>query len=74
MCNIVGYNKRKLEAAIIESGKRREDIAAYLGISLTTLSYKINGQREFKGSEIYKICDFLNIDDKNQIFFNNIVD
>lgn len=76
VCNVAGYNNIKLEAAIKGSGKNREQIANYLGISLTSLSYKINGKREFKGSEIFKICEFCNIcdEDRKTIFFNTRVD
>lgn len=74
MCNVIGYNQLKLEAAIKESGKSREEIARVLGVSTTTLSYKITGQREFKGSEIFNICNLLEVKDKNSIFFNQNVD
>lgn len=74
MCSVEGYNKNRLEAVIKEQGLSREEIARYLNISLTSLSYKINGIREFKGNEIFKLCKLLNIKDKDRIFFNESVD
>lgn len=74
MCSVEGYNKNRLEAVIKEQGVSREEIARYLNISLTSLSYKINGIREFKGNEIFKLCKLLNIKDKDRIFFNESVD
>lgn len=74
MSKVDGYNQKKLEAAIKEKGVSRISIAEYLKISPTSLSYKINGIREFKGSEIFKICEFLGIAEKEPIFFSNYVD
>lgn len=74
MCSVEGYNKNRLEAVIKEQGVSREEIARYLNISLTSLSYKINGIREFKGNEIFKLCKLLNIKDKDRVFFNENVD
>lgn len=46
-------------------------IAEKMGISRQTFYLKMNGQREFKDSEIEKICDILRLTDeeKSSIFF-----
>lgn len=45
-------------------------IAEKMGISRQTFYLKMNGQREFKDSEIEKICDILRLTDeeKSSIF------
>ena len=51
-------------------------IAEKMGISRQTFYLKISGQREFKASEIEKICDILRLtdDEKSSIFFADRVD
>lgn len=51
-------------------------IAEKMGISRQTFYLKMSGQREFKPSEIEKICDILRLtdDEKNSIFFADRVD
>lgn len=51
-------------------------IAEKMGISRQTFYLKMSGQREFKASEIEKICDILRLtdDEKNSIFFADRVD
>ena len=44
-------NVRKLKAAIVESGKLRDDLAEGLGMSRSAFSAKINGHREFSFKE-----------------------
>jgi transcriptional regulator with XRE-family HTH domain len=63
-----------LKAAIIKGGKSRADVAKTLGISLTSLSKKINNKVEFKASEIYKLSAALQIENKDDIFFAQSVD
>lgn len=70
----MGYCKSELEIAMKRKGISRLELANILGISLTSLQYKINGIREFKGSEIYMICKVLNVQDIRTIFFNDDVD
>ena len=45
-------NVNMLKAKIIEKNIEKKKIAECLGISPTSLNYKINGKTEFKGSEI----------------------
>lgn len=51
-------------------------IAEKMGISRQTFYLKMSGQREFKDSEIEKICDILRLtdDEKSSIFFADRVD
>ena len=51
-------------------------IAEKIGISSQTFYLKMSGQREFKASEIEKICDILRLtdDEKSSIFFADRVD
>ncbi len=51
-------------------------IAEKMGISRQTFYLKMSGQREFKASEIEKICDILRLtdDEKSSIFFADRVD
>jgi DNA-binding Xre family transcriptional regulator len=51
-------------------------IAEKMGISRQTFYLKMGGQREFKDSEIEKICDILRLtdDEKSSIFSADRVD
>ena len=62
-------NILKLKAAIMESGYNQEQLAKILGLTVSTLNYKINNKREFKAKEIKKLCEVLNISDIKTIFF-----
>lgn len=59
-----------LRAKIIEKGFTQTEIATKLGISAQSLNYKINNKREFKASEIEKLCGILGIKNKNSYFFS----
>lgn len=58
-----------LRAKIIEKGFTLKDVAAAIGISHTSLSYKINNKRCFTSREIYDISNLLGITDKDLYFF-----
>ena len=64
-------NANLLKAKIIESGETQKSVAKAIGISENSLSRKIKGKREFRLSEVLKLCDFLNIDNPCPIFFTN---
>ena len=51
-------------------------IAEKMGLSRQSLYLKLNGLREFKASEMIKICDILRLtsEEKNYIFFADKVD
>lgn len=65
-----------LRKAIQDSGLKQYKIAKLMGLSTYGLFKKITGVTEFKGSEIIKICEILNLDNKQRenIFFNQSVD
>jgi len=60
-----------LRKTISESGLKFSFIAEQLGLSRFGLMKKIDGDTEFKASEIAKLSDILKIDNKNRdrIFF-----
>ena len=77
------YNKGsdKLDCILLtdiidESGFTKKEIAEQLGLYRKGLYNKLNGEKEFKASEIRKLSRLLNLSgsDKNQIFFNDYVD
>lgn len=69
-------NKNLLKSMYIAKGLTQSVLARKLGISVQSLSAKINNNVEFRSSEIAKLCDLLNIDSKDMsiIFFNYKVD
>lgn len=68
-------SKPELKAVMTLYGDRQEDLAAAMKVSPTTLSAKINGDVEFKGSEIEFIAVryMLNAEDLRRIFFTQTV-
>ena len=69
-------NTLMLEKIIDNSGLKRNFIATQMGISSYTLSLKINNKKEFKASEIDRLCTILkiNVASRMQIFFAPGVD
>ena len=57
----------KLKDIISQSGLKQGYLANYLGISRYCLIYKLNGEVEFKPSEIRKLREKLNINAKDTI-------
>lgn len=60
-------NRNKVRAAMILKGENYENICKYLDISITSLSNKMLGKREFKEHEVYLLVkrysiDILNLD------------
>lgn len=68
-------NTELLKARIALSGYRHGHIARQLGVGTATLSKKIANQSDFKGEEIRKLCELLeiNLTDMNVIFFDSKV-
>lgn len=67
----------RLNQIIAETGLKKKFLAQKLGLTPYGLAKKINGETEFKASEITKICQILDIQDiqdKWSIFFANKVD
>lgn len=69
-------NSAILERKIKESGLKRSFIANKMGISLYSLSLKINNTSEFKASEIETLCSILDlkVEERMIIFFASDVD
>ena len=67
-------NTNLLKGRIMAKGFTVKKMAEAIGISHTSMSYKINNRREFTVSEIQKICDKLEITNKDPYFFNQKVD
>lgn len=68
-------NGPQFNAKISELGITKREIAGKLGISEQAFYNKLNGQAEFKNSEIQKIARLLNLsmDAVNIIFFDGCV-
>lgn len=54
-------NTIELNVAIVRRGLTKKKVAESLGISESSLQYKINNKREFKVSEIVKLRDTLGL-------------
>lgn len=52
---------RKLRGRLTEMGMTQKNLADALGITVQTLSAKINGHRDFKLPEVRTVCTVLNI-------------
>lgn len=68
-------NRNKLLGKIKENGFTIETVARLTGMSLSTLSRKLNGHVEFTRDEINAISDALKMsnEDLMEIFFNEKV-
>lgn len=60
----------RLKALRLLYGLKQSDIAKQLNISITTYNRKENGLRDFKESEIRRICEIFN-KKPDEIFFKN---
>lgn len=69
-------NEIMLSEKIELSGIPKSAIAESLGLTRQGLYNKLNGEREFKGSEIKKLSNLLNLtgSEKEAIFFADGVD
>lgn len=62
-------NKELLDEYIEKSGLKLTYIAEKLGITIQSFGQKRNNLSSFKASEVYVLCDLLNItEDKDKIF------
>lgn len=57
------FNYSKLLGRIRECGLTQEKIAQSIGISVATMSQKLNNKAYFYQPEIQKMCSILDIDD-----------
>lgn len=64
-------NTKKLKARLVEKGMSQTDAANAIGISYQSFNSKLRNAIEFKASEIEKLCDILDISDKDAYFFCN---
>lgn len=62
-------NTDLLKGEIKKHGMKEEEFASLLGMSSASFSYKINNKRSFTVSEIIRICELLDIQDKDAYFF-----
>lgn len=65
-------NTERLKEKIEKSGYKLTFIASRLGLTYQGFLNKMNGETEFKVSEIKNLCELLNIgiSEKEAIFFN----
>lgn len=61
-------NRKLLRGKIAENEISQSELAKKIGISAQSLSRKLTGQREFKLSEVIRLCDTLKIEDPVKIF------
>lgn len=62
-------NTNLLRGKIIEKGYTQASIAKAIGITYQSFSKKINNLVPFKVSEIVRLCELLDIRDKDAYFF-----
>lgn len=63
-------NANLLRGKIAEEGLTQSRLAKAIGISENSLSRKLLGKREFRLSEVVDICNILNIENPEKIFFD----
>ncbi len=68
-------NFPEFRAAVARSGQTNRSLAQDLGISEQSLYNKLNGQTEFRNSEIKKLATILRLsmESVNLIFFDGLV-
>ena len=66
----------KLKALLVSKGITLNDLSDLIGLSVTSLSYKINNKREFKSAEIKAFQNAIGIsnEERDAIFFGNDVE
>lgn len=62
-------NSNLLKGAIKSKGLTIAEAAKSIGLSRTSLSYKINNIRSFTADEIINLVNLLDIEDKDKYFF-----
>ena len=69
------FNYAKLEGKIKEICGTQSAFASKMGLSERSVSLKLNNQREWKQTEILKICELLdiNVNEVHNYFFNSKV-
>lgn len=64
-------NTNLIKSKIREYGYTQQEVAKKIGISYQSLSDKINNKKDFKASEIEKLCNLFSIENKDCYFFAN---
>lgn len=69
-------NTLEFKAMLVRKGLTLKKLSEEVGISSTSLSYKINNRRDFMSREIVAISKALNLTsyERDKIFFKEIVD
>lgn len=62
-------NTNLLRGRIVEKGYTQGNIAKIIGMSYQSFSRKINNKSHFTVTEITKLCNVLDITDKDSYFF-----
>jgi len=62
-------NSSLLKEKIKEMGLTQAKVADLIEVSPCSISYKINGARDFTVNEMSTLCEILKIDDKTSVFF-----
>ena len=63
------FDYSKLKGKIREKNETQETLAKKLGISTTSLNYKLNGKNNFSLVEVFKLSKMLDISDLREYFF-----
>ena len=58
-----------LRARLAEKGMTQRQLAEAIGISIPAMSLKVRNRKEFRLSEVQRICTCLEIEEPNEIFF-----
>lgn len=60
-----------LKSMLVRRGITLEEISSQIGLSKTSLSYKINNKRQFTATEIAKLSNILGLsaNERDEIFF-----
>lgn len=63
-------NANLLRAKFKECGKTQAEVAELIGMSTNSLSRKLSGKRDFRLSEVDRICQVLGIENPAPIFLS----
>lgn len=66
------FNKLKFKNYITDRGKTLSDVANHIGVNISTLNRKMNGNSDFYRHEMQSIAAYLDLtkEDVNSIFFS----
>lgn len=69
-CKRIKYNYSKLKGKIVEKGLTLTDVANQIGLTIQSFSKKLNGEVDFKSTEIDNLMNILQISKKEiDIYF-----